>query len=284
MRQDMWVPYKRAEYFLDEWSSWMTWPESSEKPCHLLHGNTGTGKSTLVQKFVDTFPRSRINVGKDAEYIPILQVNVKADPAPRALYDAILMAFGGAPYSGTLLNELEHLVKDKIEKTGVKCIAFDEIHHLFHVKAGTGRPMLNTIDRIKLLNENLKISILLIGTQEALNVIGSAPELRRRFPPKVLDRWYDAKDIEYRQFLTDLESILVLREPSRLSTTRFSEYLFEHDQGLRHNIIDLIRRSTIYALKHNVEKLTPELVEQCIEYHQWEAPAQIDAFSEYNSV
>src|ERR1700688_84444 len=92
--------------------------------------------------------------------------------------------------------ELEHDTLRQLKKAKPRILAIDEIHHLL---ACTPREQRAALNVLKFLSNELRVSIVAVGTSEALHVMRTDPQIASRFKYCALSSWTPNQDL--RSFL-----------------------------------------------------------------------------------
>ena len=79
---------------------------------------------------------------------------------------------------GSRISELEHDALRQLKKAKPRLLAIDEIHHLL---ARTPREQRAALNVLKFLSNELRVSIVGLGTGEALHVMRTDPQIASRF-------------------------------------------------------------------------------------------------------
>ena len=80
------------------------------------------------------------------------------------------------------------------------------------------------------LANELRISIICLGTEEMMRVIRSIPAVENRFAPMVLPRWQP--DHEFHKLLASFETIIPLKYPSDLQSSTMATKLLNRSERL----------------------------------------------------
>ena len=95
---------------------------------------------------------------------------------------------------------------------GVHVLLLDEVHNIL---AGTFREQRIVLNALRYLSNELKISLLCFGVNEAREAISGDVQLARRFEEYPLPRW--SADEGFEQLVLAIVRNLPLRQPSMLS-------------------------------------------------------------------
>ena len=112
------------------------------------------------------------------------------------------------------------------------------------------------------LANELRISIVCLGTEEMMRVIRSVPSVENRFPPMVLPRWQ--ADHAFRQLLASFEKIIPLIYPSGLpNSSTLAAKLLTRSEGTIGELKMLLAAAATDAMRNGTERITEEIVDQC---------------------
>jgi hypothetical protein len=107
----------------------------------------------------------------------------------------------------------------------------------------------------------LGLSLVCLGTKDALYVLQSQEQLRNRFEPVPLPRWQFA-DPEYLKLLNSFAYVLPLRRPSYLADPPLAKRIFALGEGLIGEIATVLRRAAALAVKSGAEHITWSLLDR----------------------
>lgn len=217
-------------------------------------GASGNGKTTIVKKFEADHPRIR-TAGR--EIMPVIFVNTPPKASRKELLGEILKVMGCEDYyKGNAEFRMNRLLY-MLTACGVRTMILDEIHNVMN---GTGREIQETCALIKTISEELKITIILLGTEDARDVIKSDSQLESRFPIFDLPKWHEGG--EFRTFLKQLESTIPLPKPSDLSSDKIANHLYSISGGVLHPVVRAIKYAAIGAVKAGMDYITLDLLER----------------------
>ncbi len=104
-------------------------------PCILLYGESGLGKTMIVEKFARAH-RAHYDDKKGRETRPVITVQMPPAPDERRVYTSILGELGVPFYTTERIATLEHLAYTILLELRPRVLIIDEVHNLL---AGTER-------------------------------------------------------------------------------------------------------------------------------------------------
>ncbi|MBL4701277.1 MAG: TniB family NTP-binding protein [Phycisphaeraceae bacterium] len=193
-----WISYPIAEEGLNRFRRILAYPETNRPPCCLVYGKANAGKSLLCERFMlETNPKDTGQA--EASVKPVIMVQTPESPRLSALYSNIIDSLG-APISPTMSTDKKRdQVVNLLRRLQTKIIIIDEIHHILDGSMDKQGQFLNAI---KTLTNQLRISIIAVGTEEAHRAIHLDPQFGSRFDPFYLPQW-EMGD-KYAEFIANL--------------------------------------------------------------------------------
>ncbi len=138
-----------------------------------------------------------------------------------------------------------------LEQTDTRMLVIDEIHNIIAGTLSRQRAFLNVI---KNLCNDLEVSLVGVGTEDAFNAINTDPQLANRFEPMMLPRW--SMNSDYLRLLTSFERTLPLKLPSRLTERPLAEQILVMSEGIIGEISSVLSRTAIEAIGNKQERIT----------------------------
>jgi len=260
LAEDHWIDYPRARQALQELERLLACPERTRMPGLLLHGESNIGKSMVIQKFLRAHPAHEFNTDTGLLQVDVLAVEMPSAPQERRLYGQLLMALN-APYRpGDRLAAVEYTALTLLRKVAPRMIVVDEVHNLL---AGTAHEQRASLNLLKFLSNQLKCTIVVLGTRDALAAMQTDAQIASRFPGFELPRWQENED--FRGFLAGFERQLPLRQASRISGSRtMVSAIMSATSGITGHISELLSRAAEAAIRSKKECITPELLQSVI--------------------
>jgi hypothetical protein len=251
-----WVPYERGNEALARMEHLMRHPPSGRMPCMLLHGDSNIGKTMIVEKFVREHPNACNEFG-EVDVRRVLRLQMPAKPNDGKFYAQIIDGLGGqAPYSRRG-PDLEILGLRLLHRQPPRLMIVDEVHHLL---AGSVREQRQALNQLKFLSNELRMSVVALGTTEALYAMQTDPQIASRFEPYALPRWKESADL--RAFVVSFGRLLPLERPSPLGSKNVIQKLMAYSKGLTGKITSLLAQSAELAIRHKTESISLEIIEQ----------------------
>jgi len=232
----------------------------------LLIGETGAGKTTIIEKYLEKFPAFDTD---ERKVIPVFKSELPSKITPRALAQTMLSEMGDPdPDSGNEVALTRRLVK-LIKETGVELIIIDEFQHL--LKPDCKKYMDFVSNWIKSLLNNAKVPILLAGTPDSESILATNAQLETRISLVEELKYYSWAEepdrIEYRQFLKMVDKALPFEKPANLQDPDRAIRFFAASVGMPRHTMRLILESGRIALKGGLPGLTDELFEDAFNKH-----------------
>jgi hypothetical protein len=225
-------------------------PDAAEPPCLLLVGPTGAGKSTLIQSYMQRYPRI---ITAQHTQIPVLCATIPSKATVKSMVVELLYRLGDPrANSGTVIGMTKRLC-GFIEDCGVRLMILDELQHF--VDQESQRILLNASNWLKELIKETRVACVFVGLSgQAERVVDTNEQLARLFAdPEELAPfcWNESQPEtieEFRTFLVQLEALLPLREPSNLVVRDRAWRCFVASEGIVAYLMALIRQATRDAL------------------------------------
>ena len=249
LRQERWIQYPRAERVLERLVDLVDFPPRDRMPCLALYGLTGMGKTRVIQKFLRDH-RSRFEQRHGRTRQPVVAIQMPPTPTERDLYEEILPAMSGIMADGTGITTLRHRIRTLARQLEVRMLVIDEVHNLL---AGTFREQRILLNAIRFLANDLRISLVCVGTYEANQALMTDQQLADRFEAAELPPWEN--DAAFQQLLLSFESILPLRRPSNLRDPQVHQRILSLTEGVMVRICRLLEAAAAEAIRTGEERI-----------------------------
>ncbi|WP_348236103.1 TniB family NTP-binding protein [Vibrio parahaemolyticus] len=223
-----------------------------EPDCMIVVGDTGSGKTTLINKYLNRNPRSETS---DGTVIPILSTSLPPNATPITASEQLLSDLGDplAFSRGSDPVKMAKEISDLMKMCGVELIIIDEFQHMIDRK--NKQVLHSAADWLKMLIVRSKIPVVLFGMPysvvilEANNQLAGRFELQHTLEPFRLNN--KANQSIYKTFLTMLDEALPFPESSNLASTDMMKRMYAFSQGNLRRIRKLINRASRLALRDN---------------------------------
>lgn len=263
MWSERWIGYPQGQLVLDHMSALLRRPKVHRASNMLIVGRSNNGKSTLMREFCY---RNEAVCEDDTDGVraPVVLIEAPEVPDAKRLYYNILDAIGSPVRSSYHVTKSARQVKELFVQMGVRVLIVDEIHNLLHA----GHHKLFTFGNLlKTMTNTMGFTFVFVGTKEAKAVLRAMPQLGSRFKSFVLPQWQ--MDEDYFRLLDTFESIIPLRQPSRLSDPALALDILQRAEGLFGEILDLLYTAAEKAILNGQESITPDLLNSL----GWESPS-----------
>ena len=254
IRRPRWIGYTRAKKLLDKLDDLLTHPQTHRMPNLLIVGDTNAGKTMLANRFVQLHPADK-TLGGEAVIVPVLAIQAPPGPDEGRFYNAILEALA-TPY-----NPRERVAQQQIQvlrmlkRIGIQMLIIDEVHNVLTGSVTKQRQFLNVL---KYLGNDLQITLVGLGTKEALRALQADPQLANRFEPAALPPWQ--LDQEFQMLLASFERALPLRQPSGLADEKLARKLLALSEGSLGELSVLLTSAAVYAVRSGTERIDEKVL------------------------
>jgi hypothetical protein len=256
IKTDKWIQYPRAEAALERLTDLVDTPTRTRMPCLLLYGDSGIGKTMIIEKFLRNYP-GVFNVQDGIEHRPVISMQMPSAPDERRFYLQLLNAVGAPVSSHMRLQQLESVALRVVKALSPNTIVIDEVHNLI---AGSFREQRRALNLLKFLANELHVSIVACGTADALHAMQSDLQVASRFEPFQLPRWNENR--EFLAFLGTLVKIMPLRKPSDLLNRPATGLLLSRGFGITGLIVRILTRAAVLAIRTGAEHINIDLLEK----------------------
>lgn len=247
IRADRWIGYPKAVEAGDRLQTLLGWPRKQRMPNLLLIGPTNNGKSMIIERFRrQHLPRT----GPDREHIPVVCVQMPAEPTELRFYTALLSAIGAPFRPRQRVVDVERLALALLGEVGVRMLVIDEFHNVLAGRGETRRAFLNLL---RFLGNELNIPLVGVGTREAYLAVRSDDQLENRFEPFVLPLW-EVGD-ETRSLLASFAASFPLRSPSCIDDEDMARYLLARSEGTIGELARLLTAAAVAAVESGEEQI-----------------------------
>lgn len=248
-----WIANKYAVRLLDKLEYLLAHPKSLDMPNLLIVGRSGNGKTSVIQELLKRHPRDE-NVNGESVCLPIVYIEVPPFPDLGGFYNEILESLGAGEHRGRI-DDRRRFAQHCLELVGARLLVIDEVQHWLSGGPSSQRIFLNAI---KSLGNHLQISIVCLGTREALILFKRDEQIRRRFACDELSTW--KLNAEFRRLLLSYEMRLPLRVASNLAGPELGKLLYSMTGGTIGRLARVLAQASAYAISSGAERITPEIL------------------------
>ena len=250
MQRDRWVDHPYAGLALQRMERLLCTPERERMPCMVMHGQSNIGKTLIVRKFQREHP-NHFDEERGVERRQVVAMQMPATPDQIRFYSALLFELG-APHNPKVgLAGMERLARDLLRRMAPRMLIVDEVHHLL---SGSYREQRASLNLLKFLANDLRMSIVLVGTADALIALQSDSQMISRFTPLELPRW--GENDEFRRFIGAFERLIPLRKPSGLAQRDIVQFVLGVSDGVTGAVTILLNQAAELAIRDRTEKIT----------------------------
>jgi hypothetical protein len=132
-----------------------------------------------------------------------------------------------------------------------RLLTIDEIHHPL---ACTPREQRAALNILKFLSNQLRVSIVALGTNEALHVMRTDPQIASRFESCALPAWNANEDL--RRFIAGFLMQLGVDSTEIVNNAVAIDYVLDLTSGITGRIVELLRQSARITLGRETVQLT----------------------------
>ncbi len=257
IHQPVWIQYERAERILQKLTYLLRLPQTDRMPNLLIASPTNNGKTAILRRHIRQYKAKR-DPNAEADFVPVLYVEVPPKPTEGDLYEAIIRALNGRLRHSARTPEKRYEAITLMQNVKVRMLILDEIQHILNAKRDSMQPMLDTI---KSIGNQVKIPIVGAGTLEALQVFTRCVQLANRFEAMRLSKWQ--MNDEYLRFLAAFQTVLPLRKPCCLTEETLARAILRFSEGTIGEITTLLRYAAMHAISSGTEVIDEKALRDC---------------------
>jgi hypothetical protein len=248
------VEYARAGQGLRILNLLLEHPRTTRMPSIAVYGDSGMGKTMIMQRFRAQHP-PLFDGQAGIERTRVLALQLAGKPGERRLYAQILSALGVPQNPRAAVVELEQVALRLMRAMDVQVLLLDEVHNLL---SGTFREQRIVLNTLRYISNELQISLVCFGINDAREAISGDVQLARRQEEFPLTRW--AADDAFEDLVLAIIRNLPLRNPTVLSA-RAMRRMLQVTDGITSKVFRLVHQLAIEAIKSGAERLTDEAVD-----------------------
>jgi hypothetical protein len=240
---------------------------AGEPQCMALEGRTGTGKTTLMRRFTDAFPRRETSQGTT---IPVFYLETPSPATVKVMASVMLEQLGDpAAHLGTvgsLNSRLIHLLK----ACQVELVILDDFHHLIDTE--TDRVLAKVSDWLKVLIKETGIPFLVVGVDGKVErILQANAQLSRLFAARetLLPFAWQPEQQQTIQgfhiFVNTMEKSMGKPLTQAVPRTELLYRLYYATDGVVGNLMNLLRYAVMLAEERSAPTLEVAILAQAFE-------------------
>lgn len=261
LQEPLWVNYPKSDEIVQYLGQILRYPKKPRMQGVLIIGDSNIGKTSIINRFISLHPDSMMEdeFQTTRAYKPVIYAWMQSADE-KDLYISILKSFW-SPFRPTdSLSKLRYQTISLMRECNVRMLILDEIQNLLR---GTAMKQRIMMDSIKNLSNELMIPIVGAGTQEAVTVLSTDPQLTSRFDIITLPKW--EMDKNFRAMLVAFEKRLPLKKASHLDIKEKALLIYKISRGNLGDLHRLLIICTQYAILHGIEEITVGIIQK----HAW---------------
>lgn len=253
--QDRWIGYTRAQEAINTLSDLLSHPRTVRMPSLLLVGESGNGKTTIIDRFRELHPVTAAGGGEPL--MPVVVMGMPSEPNESRFWTELLLALRIAHRDSDPVQRKKNQAHSILTYVRCKMLVIDEIHNVLYGHARQQRQFLGVL---KNLSNDLKLPIVSVGTRDAIRALHTDPQLSSRFEPFGLPRWQ--LNAEFLRLLASFERLLPLANPSNLIDRDIAIKLHGMSGGTIGGLSRILKRATAQAIRDRSERITLKTINQ----------------------
>lgn len=243
------VEHEAASRAEDLLSRTFSQPRSARMSNLLLVGASGSGKTSVINKFNRTYSSEHNKSGALTYEVVIVQMPYH--PCPREFGESVYSAMGISSYWFDRYRPIRRIIsylKSALGKSKTRMIVIEDIQSL---QSGNAREKLMFVQMLRVLATELRSCLAFTGTPQARSVLQIDEQLGARTKVVELRPWKSGRDLM--EFTDAFVGAMPLRRRSSLDDPRIGALLAERSGGRTDYICDAIRAAAVAAIRNGRE-------------------------------
>jgi len=237
----------------------------------MLWGDTGLGKSSLLQNFKADHPDFIDDEGDPHK--PVVYIPLNAGVTVKRIMLRILDELKNPLSLSASMSAIEVTLYRSLRHFNTKMIIIDEVQHF--VDTALPKQKSEFLNLLKDFGNMLNIPVVTCGLHNAAMNIESDLQLLRRFHPfEQMKKWEYSN--EFRNLLANLEAAFPLQKFSNLPDPNIARYVLDRSYGILGFIVQMLVEAAVVAIETGEERITLELLQDL----NYKAPKNLQFNSE----
>ncbi|ASK21200.1 transposase [Halomonas sp. N3-2A] len=253
-QQNHWISYPRAKEIMTRLEDQLAHPRVQRMPNTLLVGESGNGKSTLIDRFREKHPVKILPSGEPLA--PVIVMEMPSEPNEGRFWTELLLSLKIAHRDTDPVQRKENQAISVLTYVQAKMLIIDEIHNVLH---GSARQQRHFLGMLKRLSNKLQLPLVAVGTRDSILALHTDTQLSSRFEPLALPRWQ--LDVSFLRLLASFERLLPLADPSQLSSQDIAIKLHSMSGGTIGGVASVLKRATVKAIREGKEHIDAKLLD-----------------------
>lgn len=236
IKSDRWIHYGAADRIHSKMYGYLSETirdTYANTPCMLILGDSGSGKTALLNKFVTDNPPV-IGPNGELERASVLRLLMPPSGSDSGLISDILRKMRVEFSPNTSINKRLNLLKSEIQRIGLKMLVIDEFHYL---DSRTKAQALKVFAVLKSLIDEQHVSIVAAACKSVMTPLSFDYKFQEIFAVECLNPL--RFDEEYVQFFNSFNQTLPVPMPEHDST--MAKRIFYSTNGRIGDITDCLR-------------------------------------------
>ncbi len=141
IRSERWVSYPRVQKAIQILERILDHPRTTRMPSIAIFGDSGMGKTMLMQKFCADHPPG-VDAETERHRMPVLALQMTSRPGERRFYAQILDALGAPHNPGARIVDAERSALNLLRAAQIQILVIDEVHNILSGSYREQRTML----------------------------------------------------------------------------------------------------------------------------------------------
>lgn len=255
--RSVFIPYPKAVELLAEMEDLLVHPKTNRMPNMLIVGRSDNGKTEILREFLKRHP-AEDRRECDAAYAPVVYIQSPPGPSEHIFLNKMLIMLGVTPRQNEASDRKLMQLMEILRRVQTRVILIDELNALL---AGSVTKQRFFLNMLKYLSNELQISIVAAGTQDAAQAVRSDVQIESRFPQRLLPRWQE--NDAFRRLLSSFEYVLPLKEVSQIHRGEVARRLYGLSEGVIGELAKTLRSAAKHAIRTGIERISIEIIETC---------------------
>ena len=258
-----WIEYQAAATVLSALQDILQAPGGQRTRNLLIVGDSNNGKTALLMRFQELLSRGAADDAVEPAR-PVIIDGSRLNGTEKEFYLVILSCFPTSHRVSDPTRTLRDQVISLCRAFHVRMIVIDDFHMLMD---STPRRRQDILKAIKILCNELLITVVLVGFEETKQTLHDVPQLATRFNVMSLPLW--SLDSEFLRLLASFEMALALKRPSELSGLDLATAIYEVSGGTLGSVHGFLVECAREAIVSGVERIDLTVVGKVKQAWEW---------------